>query len=165
MIHTNIYEQIKTNEATNVVKEYILHFANFSFDVSEAIDIIVELSHSYNYDKEKVSFFISLLNSNLFTIKNKPLVKMHNIDYNNAYKDYKDHVKLNDNCVSIFACALKYLEVKDLPSVLMLNKSFNKKLSRIVYKNVLFKYHNMNTSTRIAIWKNILNIVNIFINL
>jgi hypothetical protein len=161
MIQADLYEQIKTSEASNVVKEYILHFSNFSFDVSEAIDIIVELSQSYNYDKEKVSYFISLLNSNLFTIKNKLLSKIHTADYKNDFmgKDYKSYIKLNDHVMTALTFSMRFMEIKDYPNILLLNKNYCKKVSKIVYKNVLFRYHNMDMKLRLSIWKSLLNVV------
>jgi hypothetical protein len=164
IVYTQIYDQVKSNEAATVVKEYIPHFSNFNFDVSEAIDIIVELSGKYNYDKDKVSYFISLLNSNMFSIKNQlsKLTKLVEIvDYDNIYmnKSFKKYSYLNDNIMTTFAYSLKYLKLKDYANILLINKNFNKKLSKIVYKNVLFKYHNMNSKVRFSIWGNILKIV------
>jgi hypothetical protein len=153
MIQTTIYEQIKSNEAAVVVKEYILHFANFNFDVSEATDIIVEFSQNYNYDKEKVSFFISLLNSNLFTIKNKSIVKLVKNDYKNLFmnKEYKNYLNLNEQTLTALAFSMRYLEINEYPNLLLINKNFSKKLGKIIYKNVLFKYHNMDNKVLIYI--------------
>lgn len=161
MIQADLYEQIKSSEASNVVKEYILHFSNFSFDVSEAIDIIVELSQTYNYDKEKVSYFIALLNSNLFTIKNKLLSKLHTADYKHDFmgKDYKSYFKLNDHVMTVLTYSMRFMELKEFPNILLLNKNYCKKVSKIVYKNVLFKYHNMDMKLRLSIWKSLLNVV------
>jgi hypothetical protein len=173
MIQTTIYEQIKSNEASLVVKEYITHFANYSYDVSDAIDIIVELSQKYNYDKEKVSYFISILNSNMFTVKNKSLnastlygdnskimrVTKKNKNSLATAKEFSKHLKLNDKCMSVLAYSLKYLNIKEFPILIQLNKTSQKKLSRIIYKNVLINYNNLNNKMRLEIWKNLLNIV------
>lgn len=165
MIQISLYEQIKSNEAAVVVKEYIPHFANFNFDVSEAIDIIVELSQKYNYEKEKVSFFIALLNSNMFTIKNKILTKITEIDYKDSFmnKEFKKYLSMNDHSLTTIAHSLKYLDIKNYYNILQTNKNYNRKLSRIVYKNVLFKYHNMDMKLRIKIWKSLLRVVNLIL--
>jgi hypothetical protein len=161
MIQSHLYEQIKSDEATNVVKEYIVHFSNFNYDVSEAIDIIVEMSNVYNYEKEKVSYFISLLNSNYFTVKNKPLEEVKPSNYEQLFfsKDFKSYQKLNDNLISTVVSSMKYLPIKDYASILTLNKNFHKKLKKIVYKNILFKYHHMDNDTRLKIWRSLLNVV------
>jgi hypothetical protein len=170
IIYTQIYDQVKSNEAAVVVKEYIPHFCNFNFDVSEAIDIIVELSSKYNYDTEKVSFFISLLNSNMFTIKNNSS-KLNKLvdytDYKTSYmnKSFKKYMAMNDQTLTIIAHSLKYLNVKDYGNILTVNKNYYKKLSKIVYQNVLLKYHNMSIAKRLEIWKSLLKIVLYIFNL
>ena len=168
MIQANLYDQIKNNEASLVVKEYITHFSNFSYDVSEAIDIIVELSQKYSYEKEKVSYFISFLNSNLFTIKNKTSKRYHYSSpvsiktYSSSNKEFSKHLKLNDNCMSIIAYSLKFLKIKEYPVLISLNKTSQKKLSKTIYKNVLLRCGDVNNKTRLEIWKNLLKIVNLY---
>ena len=65
----------KQSEVFNVLKEFIPHFANFDFDVSLAIDIIVEEATKYEFSKDKISFFVTYLNSSVFTIKNNKFYK------------------------------------------------------------------------------------------
>ena len=37
-------DKAKIHEVTHIIKEFIPHFSNFNFEISEAIDIIVELA-------------------------------------------------------------------------------------------------------------------------
>ena len=67
-----ILENLRKTEAGHIIREFLTHFCNFNVDVSEVNDLIVEYSLKYNYEQEKVCHFISILNSNMFTIKNKP---------------------------------------------------------------------------------------------
>ena len=50
----------------------------------------------------------------------------------------------------------EFLKLEELPKVLSLNKTYNESLLKIVYKNILIKYRDMDLKTHIAIWKIIL---------
>lgn len=158
-------QKIKSHEAAIVLREYIQHFACFNYDVAEATEIILELSDKYNINREKVRFYISLLNSNIYTIKNKSFTKK--VDYEKLYlnKNYNSYKGLNDHKMSTIAVSFKYLDLKDLGNILLLNSSYHKKLSKTIYKNILFKYHNMDNRLRLAIWGSLLNIVWFIFNL
>ena len=40
-------EKAKVHEITQIIKEFIPHFSNFNYEISEAIDIIIELTSTY----------------------------------------------------------------------------------------------------------------------
>ena len=167
-----IIENITKNEASNVIKEFLNHFCNFNFDVSEANDLIVEFSIKYSYEQEKVMLFISMLNSNMFTIKNKN-VKIPFIDYrdSNSEKNFKKFLKLNDTKLTVFASSLEYMDHLDLSNLILINSDYKKRLSKIIYSNILLNnnYHNnINYSSnknnnskilRLGLWRSCLNIV------
>ena len=51
---------------------------------------------------------------------------------------------------------MKFIEIKELPNLLCLNKTYNNCLLKIIYKNILLKYRDMDIKTHIYIWKIIL---------
>jgi hypothetical protein len=157
--------EIRQNEASNILREYCQHFANFSFDISESTEIILEICENFKLGNEKTKFFITYLNSNIHTVKNKGF--SDKIDHTKTYlnKNYNDYIGLNDVTITTIASSLKFLDIKDFGNILLLSKSINKKLKKIIYENVLLKYHNMDMNLRKLIWKNLLNIVNIYHNL
>ena len=53
--------------------------------------------------------------------------------------------------------SIKYMNIKELPNILSLNKMYNEKLRRFIFKNILLKYHNMSIENHIKIWKVLLN--------
>jgi hypothetical protein len=163
-IPASVYNDIRTNEASNILTLFISHFANFNFDVSTAMDIIVEYAAKYDIDKDRVSYLISSLNSNMFSIKNKSQLQKF-IDINSIYfnRDFKKYMSLNDNVISIFAYTFRYLNNSDYLNILCLNKTFNRKLTKILYKNILLKYHNMDNKMRMRLWSNILKVVGLFV--
>ena len=150
-----IFDKICCHETLSVVNEFIPHFANFNFDVSEAIDIIVELSSKYNFQKEKISYFVTKLNSNIFTIKNKLNMKPHlNKGYNNAKIN-----KFYDSKFNSINLSLPYVPTRDYMSLLLANKNYFNKFSKILYKNILLKKKDLPMNIRLQIWKSILNVV------
>lgn len=167
-----IIESLRKSESANIVREFLTHFCNFNFDVSEANDLIVEYSLKYNYEPEKVNLYISMLNSNMFTIKNKS-AKVSFIDFKNSgiEKNFKKYINLNDNKLIIFASSLKYTNLTDYPNLLTINKNYNKKISKIIFSNILLNYQDSKKNNpfhkfenqkkiRLGIWRKALNIVN-----
>jgi len=166
-----IIESLKKRESAIIMKQFLTHFCNYNFDVAEANDLIIEFSLKYKYKQEKINLFISMLNSNMFTIKNKSN-KISLIDYkrSGSEKNFKKYLNLNDNKLIILASSLKYTSLTDYPNIMLINKNYNKKISKIIFSNVLLNYHNtqINNSLqkseyqkniRLGIWKKALNIV------
>ena len=156
-----IFDKICSHETLSVVNEFIPHFANFNFDVSEAIDIIVELSSKYNFQKEKISYFVTKLNSNIFTIKNKLNMKPQ---LNKGYNNTKIN-KFYDSKFNSINLSLPFVPRCDYVSLMLANKNYFSKFSRILYKNVLLKTKDLPMKIRLQIWKNILNVVCNCVNL
>jgi len=167
-----VLEALRKNEVAVIIKEFLTHFSNFNFDVTEANDLIDECSVKYHYEKDKVSLFIIILNSNMFTIKNKSgKIALIDNSKKELEKAFKKFLNLNDNKLIIHAFSLKYLNLTEYPSLMMINKNYNKKLSKIIFSNVLL-YNQMIMKTnkinklenqkkiRLGIWIISLNIVN-----
>lgn len=148
-----VLDKICCHETINIVNEFIPHFANFNFDVSDAIDIIVELSSKYNFPKEKISYFVTKLNSNIFTIKNKLKTKQ-----NKGLITTKIN-KFYDSKFGAINHSLKFLSTNDYTSLLLANHNYFKRFSKIMYKNILLSKKDLPLNIRLNIWKNILNVV------
>jgi hypothetical protein len=140
-------DKILINELCSIIKEFIPHFANFSYEISEAIDLIVEISTKYKLRKEKISYFVTFLNSSYFTIKN-----------NIKSKKNRKQKKNSEVLISNLLLATSYLDDTDILNVLRLNKNIKSKLSKKFYKMLLLK-DNLTLRRRIEIWKSILDIV------
>jgi len=166
-----VLECLRKTESANILREFLTHFCNFNFDVSEANDLIVENSIKYNYEPEKVNFYISMLNSNMFTIKNK-FTKVSFVDFKTSgiEKNFKKYINLNDNKLIILASCLKYTNLTDYPNLLTINKNYNKKISKIIFSNILLNYqdsklnnglhkHENQKKVRLGLWRKALNIV------
>ena len=81
------------------------------------------------------------------------------INYDKLYFNSPDNKRIIkykhifDEKLRILIYSLGYLELKDFPNILALNKNFNKDLVNIIYKNILIKYHDMDIKTHLKIWK------------
>jgi hypothetical protein len=155
----SLVEKVCGNEIGSILKEYIPHFANFNVDISESIDMIVELSTKYKLTKEKISYFVTFLNSSMFTIKNQ----LPNFVSQNERKKLKSKaLKNNDFLPTVFAFSISYLNKSDCLNLVLLNRLFNQKVGKKVYKHILKQ--EIKLQTRLKIWSCILNLV-LLINL
>jgi hypothetical protein len=172
-----IKEKIESDEAFVVIKEFLNHFASFEYDIGEAVDIIDQLVNKYNIKKERLLYCISVLNSNLFTIKRKKIIKNKSLNKENLVGDtlkeeviklYKEsqsksfnyYSKLNENKMAIITySSQKYLNTKEGYLVCLINKHYNKKLSNLLFKRVLYSDIYIEKEKRINIWKVLLKYV------
>ena len=161
ILSIQLYEEKLPIYAVETLEEYIHHFSNFNFMHKESSDIIVDLSSVYKFNNKYVTYFIAKLNSNLYSIKNKSLSKIEKnfeLNYEKLFfnTDKKLFKKILDNKIRCLVYSLKFIDIKELPKLLTLNKTYNEALLKIVYKNILIKYRDMDLKTHIAIWKIIL---------
>lgn len=160
----SLLEKAISREIANIVKEFIPHFANFNYDISEAIDLLVELSIKFKLEKEKLNYFITYLNSNFYTIKNK----IGSISTKGAFEFERKTVKKNkirEIKFDSIMLSLNYLDNKSKLKMLEINKSFkNKNHKKIYYKTLknLEKDNKLTNEMRLNIWKKILHVVLIF---
>jgi len=161
ILSIQLYEEKLPIYAVEILEEYIHHFSSFNFDRKLYSSLIVDSSSLYKFNYKYVTYFLAKLNSNLYSIKNKILTKNDKIDELNYDKlffntDKKHFKKILDIKIRALVYSLKFIDLKELPKVLSLNKAYNEALLKIVYKNILIKYHNMDLKTHIEIWKIIL---------
>ena len=169
----------KKSFALEIIKDFILHFSYFNLDLPDIVEIITETSVKYGFsdEKNKIKFFMAVINSNLYSVKNIKL----DLQKPNIYSFKKDESKDNfmnknffkkigntDNKTVILLNTLKYLTFPDYINLICLDKKSSKIITRVIYKNLLL---NSNTSIsknrkipdiqnlpelRIKIWKNLL---------
>jgi hypothetical protein len=141
-----------------IIREFIPHFLNFNFEISESIDMLVELCTKYKVEKEKIGFFVTMLNSSVYTIKNR-LNNSGVINENEKRKKLLMNLsKVNDFRVTIISSSLKYLKMDEYMNLISLNKQTYKKISKMIYKHILNK-EGISLNTRVEIWKSILEVV------
>lgn len=162
-----VYDLIKYLEASVVLREYIVYFANFNFNITDAMNVIVEIATKYNFPKERISLYVTLLNTHSFTIKNN-LPKF--IKENTLIKKINNNVSFsnNDNVYSYSANEKKsfviflsshYIEKHFYIDFITLNKECNFYLCNKFFGNILNNLEPTELDIRLKIWKSLLKVV------
>ena len=162
ILYGQIYEEKLPMSTVLTLNEFIYHFSNFNF-VENASGLIIEMSTKYKFDYSFVTYCIAELNSNIFSIKNKgngdvgDTVKK--LDYEQLYfnTENKKFKKILDKKLRGIIYSLKYVSVNEIPNLFAINKNYNKALKKIIYKNILIKYRDMDIKKHLNIWKIIMN--------
>ena len=161
IVYRQLYLKKLPTHTVEVLDEYILHFSNFNFAITQSMELITEFSVKYKFDKSYVSYFMAKLNSNTFTVQNKNenFDNEKKVNYENLFfnTDKLKNKKIYDFKLLSILYSIKYMNIKELQNILPLNKMYNEKIRRFVFKNILLKYHDMSIENHIKIWKVLLN--------
>jgi len=114
--------------------------------------------------KEKIHYFISILNSNIFTVKNKMKLETNNqntINRNNH--TLLNNKNLRENTSQLLNFCFDFLQFPDYMPLLLLNKKLNPVICRKLYKKILLGTPNLRNKKRFEVWKSILKLVRNFI--
>lgn len=155
----NLIENYLIYEVHNIIKEFIPHFANFNFETSDAIDLLVETCSKYRMQKENISYYVTFLHSCYYSIKNK----FGHIT-NSAYK-FNDREKKKfrkENKIDIIFNLNYYLDDASLMNLVQINREFYSKYNHQILRNIIKKdeqSRNLTNKNRINIWKILLKVV------
>ena len=172
ILYSQIYKEKASDYCSQILSEYISHFIDYDFIEEKTNIIIKQISEQYYLNVNQKNYFLEMIKSNFIYQKSiNPYFSDNPMDIikcdkqeslNKIYFLYESNKKFKsikkNSKVKIFLFAMKYLTNKEIISILCLNKEYNSKLKRIVYKNILRKYHNnLDIKRHIQIWKIILN--------
>jgi hypothetical protein len=162
ILFNQLFQKNQAKLCDKVLNDYSKHFRNFNLKGDIIDKLIDQLGITYSLPNEYKDFFkkVSKTNEEIKkTIKNKRFLDENNLDkYYFTYKGDKKFKGIEDPKIISLIFSLKFIDIKDIPKILSLNKDVNKKLSKIIYKNILFKYFDkIDTKTHISIWKILLN--------
>ena len=170
ILYKQLYEEKLPLYSVEVIEDYISHFSNFNFEQKKASQLILEMAEKYKFDDSFVTYFMAKLNSNMWLSKEDILKNKNNyekelkqLDYNKLYFNSSNngttikYKRILDPKLRGLIYSLRYIEVTDFPNVLALNKNYNKALVKIIYKNILIKYHDMDIENHLKIWRILLN--------
>jgi len=144
-----------------VLENFIGHFANFSLDISHAIDIIVDIATKYNVPSEKISYFVTQINTSIFSVKSRNFYIL--FDNKNSRRFDVSLKKLDAKSAIVMHSGL-YLANNQFLNILMINKSINKNFQKMIFKKCLLENKNLTMKMRLAIWYRVLKIVRLYYN-
>ena len=164
ILRNQMFQKKSPGFCNKVIEDYIKHFINYNFYGKNASKVIEQLGSKYTLPKEYREYYIKVMETNEIIknkIKKSKDVNNENIQYDKYFFNFKGNKKfngINDPKIISLIFSLKFLDIKEYPKVLCLNKDLNKKLIKIIYKNILFKYFDkLDIKTHISIWKILLN--------
>ena len=164
ILFKQLYEEKLPLYCAEVLEDYIPHFSNFNFEQKKASKLILEIAEKYKLEDSIVTYFMAKLNSNMYLnqddINKKELKELNydNLYFNNSKNGTNiKYKRILDPKIRGLIYSFRYLELKDFPNIFALNKNYNKILVKIIYKNILIKYRDMDIQQHINIWKILLN--------
>ena len=164
IIFNQMFQRYSPNFCNRVISDYIRQFTNYNYDGKNSLKVIENISNKYKLPKDYLEYYKKVIETNEIIRKKMNKNKNISIDksnYDKYYFNFKGNKKfegITDTKIYSLIFSLKFLDVKEYPKILCLNKDLNKKLMKIIYKNILFKYFDrLNIKTHISIWKILLN--------
>ena len=163
ILYGQLYEEKLPIFSVQVIDEYISHFSNFNLDLKIASKLILDLADKYKFGDSFVTYFMAKLNSNMCLREDISKKEIKEINYDKLFFNSPNndtiikYKHIFDTKLRGIIYSLSYLEIKDFPNILALNKTYNKDLVKIIYKNILIKYHDMDIKTHLNVWKILLD--------
>ena len=129
------------------------HFMNYEFVSKDTITLIEQISNQYDINVKQKNYFLEIINTNIMYLKSfnpyfsenkSDMIKCDSQqDLDKLYFSFNSNKKFksskNNPKVKILLFSMKYLNNKDIISILCLNRNINTKIKKIVYKNILMK--------------------------
>ena len=145
-----------------VLEDYIRQFINFNFYGNLLTKLVDNFGSNYRLPIQYKDYFKKILETNQKikrTTKHLKLINDSNLEkYIYTFKDNKQFEGIEDPKIIGLIFSLKYLDIKEIPKILCLNKTLKPKLTKIIYKNILLFYSSkLDIKTHISLWKNLLD--------
>ena len=164
ILFNQMFQKKSPGFCNKVIDEYIKQFINYNFYGDNAKKVIEQFAVKNKLPKENKEYYKKVIETNDFIknkIKHTKNINVENGQYDKYYFNFKGNKTfngVNDPKIIGLIFSLKFLDVKEFPKILCLSKDLNKKLMKIIYKNILFKYFDkLDIKTHLSIWKVLLN--------
>ena len=163
ILFNQMFQKNSAKICDKVLDDYLKQFINFNFYGNAANKLIEQIGTIFRLPVESRNYYKKVIKTNEIikdSIKNKKdIINEINIDkYYFYFKGNKKFKEISDQKIIGLIFSLKYIDIKEIPKILSLNKYINKKLVKIIYKNILFKYFDkFSIETHLSIWKILLN--------
>ena len=157
ILFNQMFQKKSAKICDKVLEDYLKHFINFNFYGNNAIKLIDQLGNMFRLPAENKDYFKKVIKTNEVIKKSLNDRFFNENNYEKCYFTYKGNKTfkgIDDPKIISLIFSLKYIDIKEIPKILCLNKDLNQKLSKIIYKNILFKYFDkLDIKTHLSIWK------------
>ena len=160
ILFNQLFQKKSSSICYKVLEDYLKQFINYNFYGKSLLKLVDTFGNNYKLPNQYKDYFKKVLETNQKIrriFKYQKLKRESNYDKyifsfkGNKNEDIKDKKKIG----LIFS--LRYLDIKEFPKILCLNKTLKPKLEKIIYKNILIFYSNkLSIKQHISLWKNLL---------
>ena len=150
------FDKIIPNEMNSIINDSLKDLCNFEVRSEIAFDFLIDLCQKYKIDKKNMNYFFVYYNVQSYTIKKQNFEKNNFSNFNKFKIKIKKNNK-NEILLKIINNSLIFLNKQDYFNLFLLNNSFNKYLSKKIFK-IILKNPNLNINIRLKIWEEILQI-------
>jgi len=162
----NNYSQSNQNQFFDKIHKIIIFIItsliNYNYGINKSIELLNQMYNQLSLSNQVTDYYTIYIKNYTYSIKNNP---------NNFYYDYinsKIQVHNEQNILSldekkiILNNTLKYLNIKDLLNLLILNKELHKDIKNNIFKMIIKESNRkennkINTKLYLNIWKILLN--------
>ena len=153
-----LFNQLFQNK---VLEDYLKQFINYNFYGKSLLKLVDTFGNNYKLPNQYKDYFKKVLETNQKIrriFKYQKLKRESNYDkYIFSFKGNKNFEDIKDKKIIGLIFSLRYLDIKEFPKILCLNKTLKPKLEKIIYKNILIFYSNkISIKQHISLWKNLL---------
>ena len=156
-----IFKEKCSEYCVKVLYEFIKKFNSFNFNYLKASELLDLLFEKYYVNTDYQLYFKNILVSDHIFKKNQNNNSNKEVNYDKLYMSFSNKKKfrhVSEDSLKCVILSLKFLDIKDYTSLLCLNKSFNKEITKIIYKNLLLKYSTtIDIKKHLQIWKLLLD--------
>ena len=162
ILFNQMFQKNSLKIGNTVIEYYLKQFMNYNFYGINAIKLIDQLGGNFRFPQEYKDYYKKIIKTDgdiQGSIKNKIFLNEKNSDkYYFSFKGNKTFKEISNKKIISLIFSLRYVDIKEIPKFLCLNKDLNKKLTKIIYKNILRKYSDkLDIKTHLSIWKKLLN--------
>lgn len=119
-----LLEGVRIEEGTKVIKSFITHICNFSFDISDGIELVLDICTRLGIPTERLTLFVNLLNTSIFSVKCANSLKKHDRLQKSLIK------KSNDLRLQIAMLTLPYLTKNDTENLSLSCRTMHSRISK-----------------------------------
>ncbi len=152
-IYNNIYKTMERKKLFGIVKDFLMHFTNFDLDMNSANEILMEIYNKYNLNNTELSYYVSYINSNMYTIKNIEIKNEKNLIKLSKKINKTNSFKLKNLYLILNSCMI-FLSLKDFINLKLLNKNYYNIIKKILFKNYFIhnNFSDNNFDKHIKMW-------------